>query len=150
MKNLLIVYHSQSGNTEKLAQACLRGAQKENVSIRFKNAFDTSFEDVIWCHGILIGTPENFGYMSGAIKDFFDRTYYPSREKNLQKPFGLFISCDTDGTGADREIGKIAKGYILKKALDTIIIKGEVQDSDMLTVEEMGQTMAAGIELEIF
>jgi len=76
MKKLLVVYHSQSGKTEQMAQAVLAGSEKETeVECRFLTAFQSSAEDLIWCDGVLFGTPENFGYMSGAIKDFFDRTY---------------------------------------------------------------------------
>lgn len=146
----MILYHSQSGNTEKLAKACLLGAEKEEIQIRFKKAFDTTIEDVLWSDGLLIGTPENFGYMSGAVKDFFDRTYYPARELAIAKPFALFISCENDGSGAVREINKIATGYVLKQALEPIIIKGEIKEKGLASLEELGQTFAAGILLEIF
>ena len=81
-KQLLIVYHSQSGNTERLAQAVLQGAHlvPETDTI-IKRAFNTSVDDLLACHGLLLGTPENFGYMSGALKDLFDRTYYPCEGK---------------------------------------------------------------------
>ena len=77
-KRLLIVFHTQSGNTGRLADAVLKGAQRvTEVDTVMKRAFDAGTEDLLACHGLLLGTPENFGYMSGALKDFFDRTYYP-------------------------------------------------------------------------
>ena len=88
--------------------------------------------------------------MSGALKYFFDETYYPARKLEINKPLGIFISCETDGTGADREIKKIAKGYCLKPVLETIIIKGKANDKDLKRLEEMGQTFAAGLAISIF
>ena len=79
MKTLLIVYHSQTGNTEKLARAASQGAcQVPETYTRLIRAFDATLQDLVTCHGVLFGTPENLGYMSGAIKDFFDRTFYPA------------------------------------------------------------------------
>ena len=79
MKHLLIVYHSKTGNTERLAHAVATGAQDpevEDVEVRLRTAREAGAEDLLWAHALLIGTPENFGYMSGAMKDFFDRTFY--------------------------------------------------------------------------
>jgi multimeric flavodoxin WrbA len=79
IKNLLIIYHSQSGGTENMAQAVHTGCQQEDdVETRFLRAFDANLDDLLWADGIIFGTPENFGYMSGALKDFFDRTFYPA------------------------------------------------------------------------
>ena len=84
MKNLLIVYHSQSGNTQQLAESVLAGCQQESgVDSKLVRAFDAVLDDLIWADGLLFGTPENFGTMSGALKDFFDRTYYPAEPHKL-------------------------------------------------------------------
>lgn len=150
-KHLLILFHSQGGNTEKLAQACFLGAQKEDeIEIRFKKAFDTTLEDVIWADGIIIGTPEYFGNMCGALKDFFDRTYYPARELGVNLPYALFICCENDGSGAERNVDTIASGYVLRKALNTLIIKEKDLESRLSELEEMGHTFAAGLALSIF
>jgi len=97
-KRLLIVYHTQSGNTGRLAEAVLAGARRtaetETVMLR---AFDAGTDDLLACDGLLLGTPENFGYMSGALKDFFDRTYYPCEGKTTGLPFAVFISAGNDG-----------------------------------------------------
>ena len=111
-KRLLIVYHTQSGNTGRLAAAVLRGAQRvAEVDSVMKRAFDAGSEDLLGCDALLLGTPENFGYMSGALKDFFDRTYYPCEGRLTGLPFAVFVSAGNDGTGAVREIGRIANGY---------------------------------------
>jgi len=148
---LLIIYHSQTGNTEKMAREVLRGAEEiEEVDIRFKRAFDADLDDLLWSDGILIGTPENFGYMSGAVKDFLDRTYYPAQNKFFNKPYGIFISCENDGSGAVYNIQRIAKGYPLKEVIEPIICKGDVTDEYLLRCHEMGMTLAAGISMSIY
>ncbi len=79
MAKILIVYHSQSGNTEKMANAVAEGAQSiEGVEVILKKAADATVDDFLSFDGLAFGTPENFGYMSGMVKDFFDRTYYGS------------------------------------------------------------------------
>lgn len=148
---LLIIYHTQTGNTERLAQAVLMGAQEmEDVDVRFLRAFDADLEDLLWADGLLIGTPENFGYMSGAIKDFLDRTYYPAQGKVDGMPYSIFVSCGNDGSGAIFNIERIAKGYPFKSVIEPIICKGEVTDAALEQCKEMGMTMAAGLSLSIF
>jgi multimeric flavodoxin WrbA len=151
MKNLLIIYHSQSGNTEKLAQAVIHGSQQEaSVSTKLISAFDARLEDLIWADGLLFGTPENFGTMSGALKDFFDRTYYPAEPYELNLPYGIFISAGNDGTGAVREIDRIAKGYPLRKIAEPLIANGDISSDHIDASKDFGHAMAAGLALGIF
>ncbi len=152
MKHLLIIYHTQSGNTEQLARAVLAGAQQESegVETRFKKAFDSTLEDLLWCDAVLFGTPENFGYMSGALKDFFDRTYYPAEPHELNRPYALFISAGNDGSGAVRECDRILLGYPMKKVMDPLIAKGEITDEHLSSAQEFGQTLACGLALGVF
>lgn len=151
MKNLLIIYHSQSGNTEMLAQSVLSGCQRESAtSTKLLRAFDARLEDLIWADGLLFGTPENFGTMSGAIKDFFDRTYYPAEQYKLNLPYAIFISAENDGTGAVRDIDRIAKGYPLRKIADPLIANGEISPEHIDQAQDFGQAMATGLALGIF
>ncbi|UTA49435.1 flavodoxin family protein [Simiduia sp. 21SJ11W-1] len=150
-KHLLIVYHTQSGNTGQLAEAAFRGAQEEaGCSVKLQTAFDSTLEDLLWCDGVLFGTPENFGYMSGALKDFFDRTFYPAEPYALNKPYGVFISAGNDGTGAVREIDRIAKGYPLTRVAAPLICRGEITPAHLADAHELGLTMAAGLVMGIF
>lgn len=150
-KQLLILYHSQSGNTGRLAQAVLRGAQQEEeAEVRLVSAFDAGLEDLLRSDAIIIGTPENFGYMSGAIKDFFDRTYYPAQEHQLNLPYALFVSAGNDGSGAVREIDRILLGYPMKKVAEPVIVQGEVADADLNACEELGLNLAAGLAFGIY
>lgn len=151
MKNLLIVYHSQSGNTQILADAVKQGCDQEaGVNTKLKTAFESDLQDLLWAQGVLFGTPENFGTMSGALKDFFDRTFYPAQHHNLNLPYAIFISAETDGTGAVREVDRIAKGYPLRQVSEPLIIKGAVTEKHIESAQSFGHTLAAGLELGIF
>ena len=151
MKTLLIVYHSQSGTTERLAQAAERGARREEgVDVRRQKAFDTSIEDLLGCDALVIGTPENLGYMAGAIKDFFDRTYYPAHGKVDQLPYALFVSAGNDGRNTVTQVERIAKGYNFRRVAEPIIVRGKVTPSAIEQCEELGQSLAAGLSFGIF
>lgn len=151
MKNLLILYHSQSGNTQQMANAVLCGSQQQtDVNCRLIRAFDACLEDLQWADGMLFGTPENFGTMSGALKDFFDRTYYPAEPFKLNLPYAIFISAENDGSGAVRDIERIAKGYPLRKINKPLIAVGTITPSHLTQAEEFGLAMAAGLALGIF
>lgn len=150
-RRLLIVYHTQSGNTGRMAEAVLRGAQREaGAETLMKRAFDTVLEDLLACQGLIIGTPENFGTMSGAIKDFFDRTYYPAEGRTVGLPWAVFVSAGNDGTGAVAQIERIATGYGWKRVAEPLIARHGVTDEDIGRCEELGEAMAAGIALGVF
>lgn len=149
--NVLIVFHSQSGHTEQMANAVAQGVREvDDVTLRFLRAAEAGLEDLLWCDGLIIGTPENFGYMSGAVKDFLDRTYYPAQNKFHNKAYALFVSCENDGTGAVSSIQRIAKGYPLKQVMEPVICKGEVSALAQSACHELGMTLAAGISLGIY
>ncbi|HUH73565.1 MAG TPA: NAD(P)H-dependent oxidoreductase [Chitinophagales bacterium] len=150
-KKILIIYHSQKGHTQRLAQASYQGVNKESdIEVRQKKALDANLEDVIWADGVILATPEYFGNMCGALKDFFDRTYYHARNIEINKPYALIISCENDGTNAERNVQSIASSYTLKKALDTLIAKDNDHENDLVKADELGQTFAAGLSLGIF
>lgn len=151
MKTLLIVYHTQSGNTEKLAEAAYRGAcEAKDVDTRLVRAYDASLQDLLNCQALLVGSPENFGYMSGGIKDFFDRTFYPAQDYRLNLPYALFISCGNDGTGAVRQIDRIMTGYPMRKVAEPVICPGEIRPEYLAQCEELGLTLAMGLAMGIF
>jgi len=151
VKTLLIVYHSQTGNTEQLAQAVYHGAcQVPETRTRLVRAFETTLEDLLTCQGMLFGTPENFGYMSGAIKDFFDRTFYPAQPYRLNLPYALFISAGNDGTGAVRQIDRILIGYPMRQVAEPVICRGTVTAEHLVQCEELGMLLATGLACGIF
>ena len=152
MKHLLIVYASQTGHALQMALAALRGAKQlaDEVEIRFEHGLRANIDDLLWCHGLLLATPENFGYMAGAMKDFLDRTYYPAQGKVEGLPFAVMISAGNDGSGALNAIERIARGYPLTRVIEPIIAKGELTAEVLARCEEMGQTMAAGVAYGVF
>jgi len=154
MPAILVVYHSQTGNTERMARAVAQGAARINeTEVILKKAADASLDDLLACDGLAIGTPENFGYMSGAVKDFFDRTFYPAEGKVFRKPYVVFVSAGNDGTGALNSIERIALGYQFKKVYDPVIARtseGGVTDEILEMCRELGQTIAGGIEAGIY
>jgi multimeric flavodoxin WrbA len=92
MPKVLVVYHSQSGNTEKMANALAQGAQEAGVSVVVKRGLEAGPEDLLACDALAIGSPDYFSYMAGGMKDFFDRCYYPVQGKVTGKPCAVFGS----------------------------------------------------------
>jgi len=151
MAKILIVYHSQTGNTKKMADAVAQGAREiEGVDVVLKKATDATLDDLLTADGLAVGTPENFGYMSGMLKDFFDRTYYKAHEKVFRKPFVVFISAGNDGTGALRAIERIALGYKFKTVYQPVIARGAVTEEILGQCHELGATIAGGCQMGIY
>ncbi|HKJ63983.1 MAG TPA: NAD(P)H-dependent oxidoreductase [Desulfopila sp.] len=150
-KTILVVYHSQGGIMEKLARGFVRGAAREQgITVQLKRAADARLEDLLGCSAIAIGSPEYFGTMAGMIKDFFDRTYEGARQRTVGLPYVVFVCAGNDGRGALMQIERIASGYSWKKALEHVRITGSPAEKDLAVVEELGQTLAAGIDFGIF
>ena len=153
MKHLLIVYHSQSGNTERLALAANEGARDPEVSgvdVRLLRAVEAGPDDLLWADGLLLGTPENFGYLSGGMKDFLDRTFYPVEGKLAPLPYCPFVSAGNDGTGAVRALRRIVGGYPFVEVQEPVIVVGEPNEQGLTRCRELGMTLAAGLELGAF
>ena len=152
-KQLLIVAHIPSPNTELLLDAVVRGATHKDidgVNVRHVPPLQAGPEDVLGADGIILGTTENFGYMSGALKDFFDRIYYPCLEKTQALPYALYIKAGMDGTGTRIAVEKITAGLRWRAVQDTLICRGKFQPSFLEKCEELGMTMAAGLEAGIY
>lgn len=153
LKHLLIVYHSQTGNTETMARAVLRGAtspEVQGVETRMLRAAEAGVEDMRRADAVVFGTPENFGYMSGALKDFLDRTFYPCEGKVESLPYAIFVSADNDGSGAIASIERIARGYPLRAVQEAVVSRGEPTGAVLERCEELGMAMAAGLEMGVF
>jgi flavorubredoxin len=150
-KSILAIYHSQSGTMDRLAHRFALGAAKEEeVAVLLKKAVDASVEDLLSCDAIAIGSPEYFGTMAGMIKDFFDRTFLDAQEQTIGLPFVLVVCAGNDGRGAIAQIERIAAGYKWRKALEHIRVVGNPTENDLMAVEELGHTLAAGLALGIF
>lgn len=148
-----MVYHTKTGNTGQLADAACAGAQDPqitDVSLRFLTAAQAGPDDLRWANGLLLGTPENFGYMSGALKDFFDRTFYEVEGQLQPLPYALFISAGNDGSGAVRAIQRIVGGYPLVEVQQPLIAQGPITAEHLQQARELGMTLAAGLSAGIY
>ena len=152
-KRLLIVYHTGSGHTELMANAVIAGARDdaiEGVEIVVKTALEATPADVIRANGIILGTPENFGYMSGGMKVFFDTVYYPCLDQTEGLPYGLFIRAGNDGQGALNSMSRIITGLSWRQVTAPVIISGEFDQERLIECTELGMALAAGLEAGIF
>lgn len=151
-RKLLIVTHAPSDNTKRMRDALVEGARHrdiERVTTDCLTPFETTADDVLQADAIILGTPENLGYMSGALKDFFDRIYYPCLEKTQAKPFAYYIRAGHDGTGTDRAIKTITTGLRWKLCQDPLICRGEFRQSFLEDCYELGFYMAASLDTGI-
>jgi multimeric flavodoxin WrbA len=153
MARILVVYHSQTGDTLKMAEAVALGVRDvANSEVIFKKAVETSADDIRKCDALVLCSPEYFGYMSGMVKDLFDRTYEELKEdpQSVKKPYCIVISAGNDGTGAVRHIERLCKGYRFQKVQNPIICKGPVTDNVLAQCRELGASLAEGINAKIF
>ena len=152
-RHLLVVFHSRSGATQAMADAVVAGASSDeidDVDVRVRRALEAEPDDVRWCHGIILGTPENFGYMSGLMKDFLERIFYAVVNDTPGLPYALFVKAGTDGEGATRSVERILTGLKWKPALPPVVATGEVSELHLEQCRELGLTMAAGLEAGVF
>jgi multimeric flavodoxin WrbA len=148
---ILIVYASQSGGAARLAEAVERGARAESdAEIRRLHGTAAGLEDLFWCQALVIVTPENFGYMAGAVKDFFDRTYDAAQGKLANLPFAVVVRAGNDGSFALEAVERIARGYGFKRVAEPILSVGDDFDGPLGRCEELGQLLVAGLALGIF
>lgn len=150
-KRLLIVWHSQSGGAARMCEAVERGARGiDETDTLCRRAFDATADDLRAADGLIIGTPENFGYMSGAVKDFFDRTFYACEHDMAGKPWAIFVRAGNDGRGAVASVERILTGLAMKRVVDPVIARGEIDADVLAQCEELGATIAAGLAFGMF
>lgn len=152
-KKLLIIAHAPSENTKKMLAALLSGASHleiTEVDVRCLAPLQTQPEDIIAVDAIILGTTENFGYMAGLIKDVFDRCYYPCLEHTEGLPFAFYVRAGLDGTGTIRAIESITKGLRWKLVQAPLLCKGTWDEVFLEQCEELGMSIAAGLEAGVF
>ena len=143
--------HAPSENTLSLRQAAERGARSETgVDVRVLAPLQAGPDDVLAAQAVILGTPENLGYMSGALKDFFDRSYNPLLERTQGLPCAVYIRAGSDGTGTRRGIETILTGLRWKLVQEPLVCRGPWQPAFVDQVEELGAAMAAGLAAGIF
>ncbi|GAA6138591.1 NAD(P)H-dependent oxidoreductase [Arenicella sp. 4NH20-0111] len=152
---LLIIAHCPSPNTQLMANGILEGARSIAESERsavLKSPFACHAEDVLQASAVILFTTENFGYMNGALKDLFERIYYPCLEdqnRNQAKPYSLIIKAGMDGTGADTSVNKIVTGLKWRKIQETLLCKGDFNDAFVSDCRTMGKTMQAMVDSQL-
>ena len=153
MCTILVIYHSQAGHTQRMAESVAKGAACiEGVTVVLKRASEANLRDLLECDGLAIGSPEYFGYMAGMVKDFFDRTYDEARGRKevFKKPYVLFVSAGNDGTGALNNIERICTGYQFKKVYEPVVARGEIDQETLVRCDELGKTISAGCKEGIY
>ena len=152
-KQLLVVAHTPSTNTERLRDAVLAGARSpdfSDIETRWIAPLEAGPDDVLAAQAIILGTTENLGYMSGALKDFFDRIYYPCLENTQGLPYALYIRAGQDGAGTRRGVETIVTGLRWRAVQDPLICRGDFDEAFIRSCRELGAAMAAGLDAGIF
>ncbi len=142
MAGLLIVYHSQGGNTEAMAKAVYEGAIASSATVSLKRAAETTSDDIINCDGIIIGTPDYFSYMAGMIKDLFDRVWYTIRGKVENKPYALFCNAGGGSKKSLERLDSLCQYLKLEKAFDDVVAKGKPSSEVLEECKKMGSKLA--------
>lgn len=148
---VLFISHAPSPNTLRLrhsAEARIRA--ETGVTLITKPPLEAGPEDVLAADAVLIGTTENIGYMAGATKDFFDRSYNDLLEVKAGLPAAVYIRAGLDGTGSRRAIESILTGLRWRLVAPPLILQGTWQDSFVPACDELSLTLAAGMELGLF
>jgi NAD(P)H-dependent FMN reductase len=163
MKRLLIVYHTLTGGTGQMARAAAAGSARQmEVASRTETAAAAGPDEVLAADGYLFACPENLGAMSGLMKDFFDRCYYPVLDRIQGRPYATLICAGSDGSNAARQIERIVTGWRLRAIAAPIIVcthaqtpeeilkRKQISAIDLARCEELGATIAAGLALGIY
>ncbi|MEU8588983.1 NAD(P)H-dependent oxidoreductase [Streptomyces sp. NPDC048664] len=148
MATLLIVHHTPSPTCQALFEAVVSGAtapEIEGVRVVRRAALAATASDVLAADGYLLGTPANLGFMSGALKHFFDQVYYPCLDETAGRPFGYWVHGGNDVTGAVRGIEAITTGLGWRRAAEAVTVTGGIDKADTEACWELGAAVAAGL-----
>ena len=142
MAKLLIIYYSQAGNTEAMANAVCEGASSAGAAATMKKAADTTGDDLLGCDAVAFGTPNYFSYMAGMIKDLLDRVWYTIVGKVENKSYALFTSAGGDNKSALERLDGLCKYLKLEKAFDDVVAKGKPSSEVLEECKKMGSKLA--------
>lgn len=148
MARLLVVHHSPTPTTRALADAVVSGTGDPSIAgveVVVRPALEANADDVLAADGYLLGTSANFGYMSGALKHFFDQVYYPCLDATRGRPFGAWVHGGSDVTGALRAIDSITTGLGWRRAAAPVTVTGTPGKDDLQACWELGATLAAAL-----
>jgi multimeric flavodoxin WrbA len=145
---LLVVHHTTSPATQELLEAALSGARAdgiEGVDVQVRPALAATVSDVLAADGFLLGTPANIGYMSGALKVFFDTVYYPTLTAKTGAPYGLYVHGNNDTGGAVRAVDAITTGLGWTRVHEPVTVLGAPGKEGAEAVWELAATVAATV-----
>jgi len=148
MPRLLVVHHTPSPATQAMLEAVLSGARDpelSSVEVVATPALAAVVPDVLAADGFVLGTPANIGYMSGALKHFFDTVYYPCLQAKTGAPYGLYVHGASDTTGAVRAVTSIAGGMGWAEVVKPVVVTGPVGKDTERECCELGATVAANL-----
>ena len=158
---LLIVWHSRTGATRAMAEAARDGANGEG-EVRLVAADSAQPDDLLAARGYIFACPENLATMSGAMKEFFDRCYYPVLGRIEGRAYATLIAAGSDGSGAQRQIDRIATGWRLRRVAEPVIVDTAAQTAEAILAPKtlvtadleccrtLGQTLGAGLAMGAF
>ena len=163
MKTLLVVFHSRTGGARQMAEAAAAGAAEEReIAVRLIRADQAGPDDILTADGYVFTMPENLAAISGAMKDFFDRAYYPVLDRINGRPYAALICAGSDGHNAARQVARIATGWRLRPVADPLIVCTHAQTAEAILAPKtlppaelagcrtVGATLAAGLAAGIF
>jgi NAD(P)H-dependent FMN reductase len=151
-KRLLLVQHTPSPALHAMALAAMAGARDpaiEGVELVDRPALSATASDVLSADGLLLGSPVNLGYLSGAMKHFFDQIYYVCLEATRGRPFGVYLHGNDDATGALRALDAITTGLGWRKVQPPVVVTGHPARTDLAACRELGAAMAARLMLDV-
>ena len=153
MPALLIVHHTTSPALHSLFDAVMSGAREARdpeapVDVVARPALAATAVDVLGAGAYVLGTPANLGYMSGALKHFFDLIYYPCLEATVRRPYGCYVHGNDDTTGALRAIRTVVTGLRWELARPPLEVVGAPTTGDLEAAWELGAALAARLALE--
>lgn len=158
---LLVIWHSRTGASRAMAEAAA-GAARAECAVRLISAEWAGPEDMLAASGYIFLCPENLASMTGAMKEFFDRCYYPLLGRIEGRPYAAMVAAGSDGAGAVRQIERIATGWRLKRIADSLIVCTHAQSPEAIAApqhldgaalapcRELGAMFGAGLAMGIF
>ena len=161
MAKLLIVYHSRTGGSRQMAEAAAEAASAETPTV-LKAADQAGPEDLLGADGYIFCAPENLAAMSGVMKDFFDRCYYPVLGRIEGRPYAQMVCAGSDGENAVRQIARIALGWRLREVQEPLIVCTHAQTPEQILAEkvipepelakcrDIGAALGAGLSMGMF
>src|SRR6476659_6328022 len=148
MARLLIVHHTTSPSLHSMFDAVHEGSTDRSITgveVVTKPALSATVPDVLEADGYLLGTPANLGYMSGALKHFFDQIYYPCLDATARRAYGMYVHGNNDTAGAVHAIEKITTGLQWRRAQEPVLVLGDPARADLDACWELGAVMAASL-----